>query len=77
MRTIDHAANVAWPHAHYRSAVRYLHKETTDIAATGGTNWQRYLPPKNQQVHFFPDLWSAEEITNWGKPKNINGALTV
>jgi len=77
MRTIDHAANVAWPHAHYRSAVRYLHKEPTDIAATGGTNWQRYLPPKNQQVHFFPNLWSAEEITNWGKQKNVNGALTV
>ena len=38
-----------------------------EIAATGGTNWQKYLPPQFQLVIFFPDLWSEEERENWGK----------
>ena len=44
MRWLDINVNVNWPLAHYKSAVRYLHKDPVDIAATGGTNWQKYLP---------------------------------
>lgn len=67
LRKFDLLANVDWPLAHYRSAVRYLQKDPVDIAATGGTNWQKYLPPRFQKVIFFPDLWSQEEKDNWGK----------
>ncbi|GAB3666071.1 tryptophan 2,3-dioxygenase family protein [Echinicola sediminis] len=67
MRTYDLKANVFWPLAHYKSAVRYLHKAPADIAATGGTNWQKFLPPRFQKVIFFPELWSEEEIDEWGK----------
>lgn len=67
LRTNDINVNVNWPLAHYKSAVRYLAKDTSNIAATGGTNWQKYLPPRFQKRIFYPNLWSAEEVENWGK----------
>jgi len=67
LRTNDLNVNVNWPLAHYKSAVRYLNKGETDVAATGGTNWQKYLPPRFQKRIFYPALWSADEIDNWGK----------
>ena len=62
----DLNANVRWPLAHYRSAIRYLDRKPTTIKATGGTNWQKYLPPKNQGIIFYPEIWSADEIEKWG-----------
>lgn len=67
MRNFDLAVNVNWPLVHYKSAVRYLQKSPADIAATGGTNWQKYLPPRFQFRIFFPELYSPEELENWGK----------
>ncbi|GAB3943886.1 tryptophan 2,3-dioxygenase family protein [Spirosoma harenae] len=67
LREYDWRVNVRWKLAHLRSAVQYLHKEPEDIKATGGTNWQTYLPPIQQRRVFFPALWSAEELVNWGR----------
>jgi tryptophan 2,3-dioxygenase len=67
LRTLDLNVNVNWPLVHYKSAVRYLHADEKDIAATGGTNWQKYLPPRFQKRIFYPELWSEEEKENWGK----------
>ena len=67
LRWLDTQVNVNWPLAHYKSAVRYLHKAPEDIAATGGTNWQKYLPPRFQKRIFFPEYWSDEELHEWGK----------
>ncbi len=67
LREFDFQANVAWPLAHLKSAARYLQRSPDVIAATGGTNWQQYLPPKNQQLIFFPELWTESEIRDWGK----------
>lgn len=67
MKTLDLKANVFWPLAHYKSAVRYLQKDPVDIAATGGTNWQKYLPPRFQKVIFYPELWTEQEKAEWGK----------
>ncbi len=69
LKKFDYSANVQWPLMHYRSAVRYLDNKPQTIAATGGTNWQKYLPPKFQLIMFFPELWSQEEKENWGKVK--------
>jgi tryptophan 2,3-dioxygenase len=63
----DVNVNINWPLAHYKSAVRYLAKDSSDIAATGGTNWKKYLPPRFQKRIFFPKLWSDEEKDSWGK----------
>ncbi len=67
LKEFDALANVYWPLAHMRSAGRYLHKDPEDIKATGGTNWQKYLPPRFQKIIFFPELWSEQEKTEWGK----------
>jgi tryptophan 2,3-dioxygenase len=67
MRRFDVLVNVNWPLAHYKSAVRYLQRNPTDIAATGGTNWQKYLPPRFQRRIFYPELWSDAEKEEWGK----------
>ncbi|MCE2846418.1 MAG: tryptophan 2,3-dioxygenase family protein [Sphingobacteriales bacterium] len=67
LKQLDVNVNINWPLVHYKSAVRYLQANPADIAATGGTNWQKYLPPRFQKRIFYPELWSAEEQENWGK----------
>jgi tryptophan 2,3-dioxygenase len=67
LRQLDVNVNVNWPLSHYKSAVRYLNREPEEIKATGGTNWQKYLPPRFQKRIFFPELWTSEELENWGK----------
>lgn len=71
LRKMDHKANVEWPLAHYKSAVRYLQKDPNIIKATGGTNWQKYLPPGRQFIVFYPELWTEEEMNNWGSKDKI------
>lgn len=66
LREYDTYANVLWPLAHLKSAGRYLKKDPEDIKATGGTNWQKYLPPRFQRRMFFPELWSDKEKEDWG-----------
>lgn len=67
LREFDTLVNVRWPLAHMKSASHYLEKDPEDIKATGGTNWQKYLPPRFQKIVFFPELWSEEEKQEWGK----------
>ena len=67
LKRFDVLVNVNWPLAHYKSAVRYLNREPEEIKATGGTNWQKYLPPRFQKRIFYPALWSELEIAEWGK----------
>lgn len=67
LREFDQLANVLWPLAHMRSAGRYLQRDPENIKATGGTNWQKYLPPRFQRIMFFPELWSEQEKQEWGK----------
>jgi len=75
LRQLDTHVNVNWPLAHYKSAVKYLHREPEEIKATGGTNWQKYLPPRFQKRIFYPELWTAEQMENWGKAW-VGGALS-
>lgn len=67
LKMLDVNINVNWPLSHYKSAVRYLQKDPEDIKATGGTNWQKYLPPRFQKRIFYPELWSTQEMEEWGK----------
>jgi tryptophan 2,3-dioxygenase len=63
MRRFDHNFNVQFALAHLKAAVRHL----KNAPSTGGTNWQKYLPPRFQKTIFFPELWSAEEVETWGR----------
>lgn len=66
-RQLDQNINVQWPLVHLKSAARYLmHGQKEGVPATGGTNWQKYLPPRLQRRVFFPELWSEEELKDWG-----------
>lgn len=76
LRNFDHKTNVLWPLAHLKSTIRYLQKSPEDIKATGGTNWQKYLPPRHQGIIFFPELWSNEEVENWGVHMKLANANT-
>ncbi|MAA57981.1 MAG: tryptophan 2,3-dioxygenase [Cryomorphaceae bacterium] len=67
LRALDVNVNVNWPLVHFRTAAHYLSKGTGDEKGTGGTNWQKYLPPRFQKRIFYPDLWSSDEKNEWGK----------
>ena len=67
LRLFDTLANIEWRFAHLKSAGHYLQKNQKEIKATGGTNGQKYLPSRIQKVIFFPELWSDQEIADWGK----------
>ncbi len=67
LKELDSNVNVNWPLMHYKSAVRYLQRDKDALAATGGTNWQQYLPPKFQKRIFYPSIWTEREIEDWGK----------
>lgn len=68
MRHYDYTVNVSWVMAHYNAANKYIGKsiEGEEIEATGGSDWRKYMHPKYQKRIFFPELWSEEELENWG-----------
>lgn len=66
LREYDLKINVHWTLSHYRTAAKFLDSKTSTLAATGGTNWQKYLPARFQKKMFFPDLWSTDEVEKWG-----------
>ena len=67
LRQYDESVNQLWKLSHLSAASRHLVSGQTDIEATGGTNWRTFLPPKFQQIVFFPTLWSDKEKEQWGK----------
>ncbi|GAB4131348.1 MAG: tryptophan 2,3-dioxygenase family protein [Bacteroidia bacterium] len=66
LRNFDHTYNVIWPLAHLKTAEYYLNSKGEGKAATGGSEWQKYLHPSYQRRIFFPELWTEEEHKNWG-----------
>jgi tryptophan 2,3-dioxygenase len=67
MRHYDYTVNISWVMAHYNAAKHYILGEDGGGEATGGSDWQKYMHPKYQKRIFFPELWSQEELDNWGK----------
>ncbi len=69
MRHYDYTVNITWVMAHYKAANHYLSEGNPgeEIEATGGSDWKKYMHPKYQRRIFFPDLWSKQELADWGK----------
>jgi tryptophan 2,3-dioxygenase len=67
LREFDHTYNVVWPIQHIKTAGYYLNSKGENKAATGGSEWQKYLHPSHQRRIFFPQLWTVQELENWGK----------
>jgi tryptophan 2,3-dioxygenase len=66
LREFDRLYNIEWPLVHLNTARHYLDSKGENQAATGGSQWKKYLHPQFQQRKFFPALWTAEEQHNWG-----------
>jgi tryptophan 2,3-dioxygenase len=72
MRHYDHTVNITWVMQHLNTARKYiLESGKGNGEATGGSDWQKYMHPKYQRRIFFPELWSAEELANWGNEKEV------
>lgn len=67
MRHYDHTVNIKWVMAHYNTANHYLNIGGETAEATGGSEWTKYMHPKYQRRIFFPDLWTTQELEDWGK----------
>lgn len=67
MRHYDNTVNIKWVMAHYNTALKYLNHGEEPEEATGGSDWTKYMHPKYQRRIFFPDVWSEEELRDWGK----------
>ncbi|WP_299884667.1 tryptophan 2,3-dioxygenase family protein [uncultured Lacinutrix sp.] len=67
MRHYDYTVNITWVMAHYNTANHYLNIGGKTAEATGGSEWVKYMHPKYQRRIFFPDLWSKQELEDWGK----------
>ena len=68
MRHYDHTVNITWVMQHLNTAKKYIEGSGKgDGEATGGSDWQKYLHPKYQRRIFFPELWSQNELENWGQ----------
>lgn len=66
MRHYDHTVNITWVMGHLNAARKYIDSGKGDGEATGGSDWKKYMHPRYQRRIFFPELWSAEELANWG-----------
>lgn len=66
MRHYDHTVNITWVMGHLNAARKYLDSGKGDGEATGGSDWKKYMHPRYQRRIFFPELWSEEELANWG-----------
>lgn len=67
LREFDNLYNVEWPKVHLKTAEHYLNRKGENKAATGGSEWKKYLHPKYQQRKFFPSLWTEIEKEHWGE----------
>lgn len=70
MRHLDYTINITWVMQHLNVAIKYIDQSGIgDGEATGGSEWKKYMHPKYQRRIFFPELWTAEELANWGETK--------
>ena len=67
MRHYDHTINITWVMGHLNAARKYIDSGKGSGEATGGSDWKKYMHPKYQRRIFFPELWSEEELKNWGE----------
>jgi len=66
MRHYDHTVNVKWVMHHLNAARKYLNSGQESVDSTGGSEWQKYMHPRYQRRIFFPELWSKQELEQWG-----------
>jgi len=71
MRHYDYTVNITWVMGHFNAAKKYIESGYGSGEATGGSDWKKYMLPKYQRRIFFPELWSEEELKNWGEKESV------
>ena len=72
MRHFDHTVNITWVMGHLNAARKYIDSSGKEkVEATVGSDWKKYMHPKFQRRIFFPELWSEEELKNWGAENEL------
>lgn len=71
MRHYDYTVNITWVMGHFNTAKKYIESGYGSSEATGGSDWKKYMLPKYQRRIFFPELWSEEELKNWGEKESV------
>lgn len=66
MRHYDHTINVSWVMNHFNAARHYIESGKGSSEATGGSDWKKYMLPQYQKRIFYPELWTDDELDNWG-----------
>lgn len=66
MRHYDHTVNVSWVIHHFNAAKHYIESGKGSGEATGGSDWKKYMLPQYQKRIFYPELWTDDELDNWG-----------
>nr|WP_294859629.1 tryptophan 2,3-dioxygenase family protein [uncultured Fluviicola sp.] len=64
-KQFDFLYNFKWPNVHLETATHYLDSKGENQAATGGSEWKKYLNPVFQQRRFFPSFWKNDSMENW------------
>lgn len=76
MRHYDHTVNISWVMHHFNAARHYIESGQGSGEATGGSDWKKYMLPHYQKRIFFPELWTDNELDNWGID-NLEGYKTI
>jgi len=71
LRHYDYTVNITWVMGHYNAAKKYIDNPLTSGEATGGSDWKKYMLPKYQKRIFFPNLWTKDELDQWGEKESI------
>lgn len=66
MRHYDYTVNISWVMHHFNAAAKYIDSGKGSKEATGGSDWKKYMLPKYQKRIFYPELWTDDELDNWG-----------
>lgn len=66
-KQFDFLYNFKWPNVHLETAAHYLDSKGENKAATGGSEWKKYLNPVFQQRRFFPSFWQNDSMESWQK----------
>lgn len=66
MRHYDYTINVSWVMHHFNAARHYIESGKGSGEATGGSDWKKYMLPQYQKRIFYPELWTDDELDNWG-----------
>jgi tryptophan 2,3-dioxygenase len=64
MRHLDHTINITWVMQHLNVAIKYIDHSVLGDGEATEVVIGKYIQSTNENI--FPELWTEEEIANWG-----------